>query len=98
MRWALQHGESPLFGAERGCEEFEQQVLHFDAPTGPRTNGAEDEGLYVLNGSGTAVVGLDHIELTPGTAIYVASQTPWSIESADGLEVLSVLIRDPLPS
>ncbi len=98
MRWALQPGEAPLFGAERGCEEFEQQVLHFDAPTGPRTNGAEDEVLYVLSGSGSAVVGLEHVELAGGTAVYVAAGTAWSIESADALEVLSVLIREPLPA
>ena len=98
MRWALQPGETPLFGAERGCDEFEQQVLHFDAPTGPRTNGAEDEVLYVLSGSGSAVVGIDHVELKPGTAIYVASRTSWSIETADGLEVLSVLIHEPMAS
>jgi mannose-6-phosphate isomerase-like protein (cupin superfamily) len=98
MRWALQPGEAPLFGAQRGVEEFEQQVLHFDAPTGPRTNGAEDEVLYVLGGSGTAVVGVDHVELAPGTAVYVAARTAWSIEAADGLELLSVLIRDPLPA
>lgn len=98
MRWALQPGETPLFGAERGCEEFEQRLLRFDAPTGPRTNGAEDEVLYVLRGSGSAVVGLDHVELAPGTAVYVAAKTAWSIEAAEGLEVLSVLIRDPLPS
>jgi len=98
MRWALQPGDTPLFGAERGCEEFEQQVLHFDAPTGPRTNGAEDEVLYVLRGSGSAIVGLDHVELAPGTAVYVASRTAWSIEAAEGLEVLSVLIRNPLSS
>jgi mannose-6-phosphate isomerase-like protein (cupin superfamily) len=87
-----------LFGAERGCAEFEQQVLHFNAPTGPRTNGAEDEVLYVLDGSGSAVVGLDHVELAAGTAVFVAAGTAWSIDNADGLEVLSVLIRDPLPS
>jgi mannose-6-phosphate isomerase-like protein (cupin superfamily) len=98
MRWALQPGDTPLFGAERGCEEFEQQLLHFDAPTGPRTNGAEDEVLYVLRGNGSAVVGLDHVALAPGTAVYVAAGTAWSIETAERLEVLSVLIRDPLPS
>ena len=98
MRWALQPGETPLFGAERGCEEFEQQVLHFDSPTGPRTNGAEDEVLYVLRGTGSAVIGVDRVELAPGTAVYIASRTSWSIEAADGLELLSVLIRDPLPA
>ena len=98
MRWAIQPGETPLFGVERGCNEFEQRVLHFDAPTGPRTNGAEDEVLYVLGGSGSAVVGLDRVELAAGTAVYAAAGTAWSIEAADGLEVLSVLIRDPLPS
>ena len=98
MRWALQPGDRPLFGAERGCAEFEQQVLHFDAPTGPRTNGAEDEVLYVLAGSGRGVIGHDRVSVTSGTAAYVAAGTAWSIEAADGLEVLSVLIRDPLPS
>jgi len=98
MRWALQPGDTPLFGAERGCAEFEQQVLHFDAPTGPRTNGAEDEVLYVLAGSGSAVIGHERVSVTSGTAVYVAAGTAWSIEAADGLEVLSVLIRDPLPS
>jgi mannose-6-phosphate isomerase-like protein (cupin superfamily) len=98
MRWAVQPGETPLFGAERGCDEFEQQVLRFGAPTGPRTNGAEDEVLYVLGGTGTAVVGVGHVALSAGTAVYVAAGTAWSIETADGLEVLSVLVRNPLPS
>src|SRR5262249_37782774 len=98
MRWALQPGETPLFGAERGCDEFEQQVLHFDGATGPRTNGGEDEVLDILGGTGSAVVGVAHASLDAGTAVYVAAGTAWSIEAADGLEVLSVLIHDPLPS
>ncbi len=97
MRWALQPGDRPLFGPERGCAEFEQRLLHFDSPTAARTNAAEDEVLYVLRGSGTARVGDERTELGPGTAVYVAAGTPWAIEAADELEVLSVLVHDPLP-
>ena len=35
MRWCIQSDdESVLFGAERGCAEFEQRLLRFDAPGG----------------------------------------------------------------
>ena len=98
MRWAVQPGESPLFGAERGCEEFEQRLLRFDAPTGARTNAAEDEVLYVLAGSGAILIGGERAELEPGTAAYVGAGTAWAIERAADLAVLSVLVRDPLPT
>ncbi len=98
MRWAIQPGEAPLFGSERGCEEFEQRILRFDAPSGARTNEADDEVLYVLAGSGTAETGGDRADLSPGTAAFVARGTAWQIDAADSLEVLSVLVRNPLPA
>jgi mannose-6-phosphate isomerase-like protein (cupin superfamily) len=98
VRWAIQPGEAPLFGSERGCEEFEQRILRFDAPSGARTNEADDEVLYVLAGSGTAEIGGDRADLSPGTAAFVARGTAWQIDAADGLEVLSVLVREPLPA
>jgi quercetin dioxygenase-like cupin family protein len=95
MRWAVQPGESPLFGHERGCAEFEQTVLRFDAASEARTNDTDDELLYVLSGSGAAEIGGEHAELTPGTAAYARRGTPWRVLEADGLELLSVLVRDP---
>jgi mannose-6-phosphate isomerase-like protein (cupin superfamily) len=96
MRWAVQPGESPLFGRERGCEEFEQAVLRFDGPSEARASEADDEVLYVLAGSGAADLGGERAELTAGTAAYVRHGTPWQVLEADGLEILSVRIREPL--
>ena len=96
MRWAVQPGEAPLFGAERGCDEFEQEVLRFDAPADARTNADDDEVLYVLSGTGAAEIGGEHATLTQGTAAYVRHGTSWQVTEADGLEVLSVRIREPL--
>ena len=98
MRWAVQPGESPLFGAERGCEEFEQRVLRFDGPSDEHANAAEDEVLYVLSGHGRATIGGERSQLAPGTAAFVSSGTSWRIDEADGLEIVSVLVRDPLPA
>jgi len=47
VRWAIQPGESPLFGPERGCDQFEQRLLRFDAASDERSNEADDEVLYV---------------------------------------------------
>src|SRR6185437_14075557 len=77
---------------------FEQRLLRFDAPSDVGANDADDEVLYVLAGSGSALIGGERASLLPGTAAFVARGTPWQIEAADGLEVLSVLIRDPLPA
>ncbi|HZR94333.1 MAG TPA: cupin domain-containing protein [Gaiellaceae bacterium] len=96
MRWAVQPGEAPLFGRERGCAEFEQRVLRFDGAGEPASSAADDEVLYVLAGTGTAEVGGDTVELEHGAAVYVARGTTWQVRSADGLELLSVLVRDPL--
>jgi mannose-6-phosphate isomerase-like protein (cupin superfamily) len=98
MRWAVQRGETPLFGSERGCDEFEQRVLRFDGAADARSNDADDEVLYVLGGTGTLTVGDTRTELVPGAAAYVARGTSWSIEVAQDLELLSVLVREPLES
>jgi mannose-6-phosphate isomerase-like protein (cupin superfamily) len=98
MQWAVQPGETPLFGEERGCAEFEQEILRFDAPADPRTNGDDDEVLYVLAGSGAAEIGGEDAALTRGTAAYVRRGTPWRVTDADGLELLAVRIREPLDS
>jgi mannose-6-phosphate isomerase-like protein (cupin superfamily) len=97
MRWCLQPGTSPLFGRERGCEEFEQEVLRFDGPSQARAHELDDELLYVLRGSGVVQVGGERVELAPGTAARVGRGTAWQVTEGDGLEILSVLVRDPLP-
>jgi quercetin dioxygenase-like cupin family protein len=96
MRWVLQAGETPLFGAGRGCAEFEQRVLRFDGPSGKHVGESDDDVLYVLAGSGDATIGGERATLVPGTAAWVARGTEWSVDAADGLEVLSVLVRRPL--
>jgi mannose-6-phosphate isomerase-like protein (cupin superfamily) len=98
MRWAIQPGESPLFGRERGCEEFEQRVLAFDDTDQTPRTGAEDEVLYVLSGRGAVSVGGERFELAPGTALYRAAGAEWQVDEADALRILSVLVRDPLPA
>jgi len=98
MRFYIQSDEeSELFGPARGCEEFEQRLLH-PAPGDTNVNSVDDEVLYVLAGSGAATVGGSAAELRPGTAAYVAAGTPWSVEHAEALEILSVLVHDPVPA
>ena len=97
MRWSLNPGEKPLFGRERGCDEFEQEILSVAGPGDVRRSDEDDEVLYVLRGSGTAEIGGERTELAPGTAAYVRRGTPWQVVETDGVEILSVLVRDPLP-
>jgi quercetin dioxygenase-like cupin family protein len=98
MRWCTQPGEEALFGPERGCAEFEQRLLRFDAPAGERSHAADDEVLYVLSGTGRATIGDEEAGLAPGTAAYVAPGTSWRVDEAHDLRLLSVLVRDPLPA
>src|SRR6266446_9050637 len=91
-------GETRLFGAEHGCAHFEQRLLRFSGAGAERTNAAEDEVLYVLSGTGSAHIGGEPAELAPGTAAFVARGSAWRVDEADRLELLSVLVRDPLPA
>jgi quercetin dioxygenase-like cupin family protein len=98
MRWCLQSDEeNVLFGTERGCDEFEQRLLRFDAAA-ERTPSVDDEMLYVLRGRAVATVDGKRAELEPGTAVYVAAGSRWRVDEADDVEILSVLIRGPLPA
>ncbi len=98
MRWVLQPGESTLFGAERGCAEFEQRLLHVDGIAEARSNEAEDEVLYVVSGKGVATIDGERSELTTGSAVWLARGTTLEIDEAESLELLSVLVREPLPA
>jgi mannose-6-phosphate isomerase-like protein (cupin superfamily) len=95
VQWCVQAGEA-LFGPERGCPMFEQRLLSFGGASEPRANSDDDEVLYVLAGRASATVGGDTVELRPGSAAWVGRGTPWQVDEADGLELLSVLVRDPV--
>lgn len=78
--------------------EFRQRLLRFDSGGEEHRDDERDEVLYVLEGSGITTVGGEEQALDPGTGVFVARGTPWRVESADGLKLLSVLIEAPLPA
>jgi len=78
--------------------EFRQRLLRFDSGGEEHRDDERDEVLYVLEGSGIATVGGEEQALDPETGVFVARGTPWRVESADGLKLLSVLIEAPLPA
>lgn len=87
-----------LFGATRGCNEFEQRVLRFVERSEDRCDEQRDEVLYVLSGSGAVTIGGEQHSLGTGTAAFVAKGTDWRVDDADGLVILSVLVEEPLPA
>ncbi|MGH2936059.1 MAG: cupin domain-containing protein [Gaiellaceae bacterium] len=96
MRYCIQSDEeAELFGPARGCAQFEQRRLRFDCP-GEASRPSDDELVYVLAGSGRGSLEGESVELHAGTAIYIAAGTKWQVESADGLEMLSVRVSDAL--
>src|ERR1051326_8232998 len=78
--------------------EFEQRLLRFDGGAEERRDAERDEVLYVLEGTAVARVGGEAQTLEPGTGMFVARGTPWRVESAEGLLLLSVLVEEPLPA
>ena len=78
--------------------EFRQRLLRFDGQGDERRDDARDEVLYVLEGTAVATVGGEKLELEPGAGVFVARGTPWRVESANGLKLLSVLVEQPLPA
>ena len=99
MRYCMQAEETgePETGLIT-CPEFRQRLLRFDGPHGERRDDERDEVLYVLEGGGTVAIGGETHSLESGTGVFVARGTPWRIESANGLLLLSVLIEEPLPA
>jgi mannose-6-phosphate isomerase-like protein (cupin superfamily) len=80
------------------CAEFEQRLLRPAQDDGERCDDGRDEVLYALEGTGRMTVGGERHELTEGEAMFVARGTAWSVDNADGLRLLSVLVEDPLPT
>jgi len=87
-----------LFDDAAGCEMFAQRVLCFaPGPSPDRSDSASDEVLFILRGSGTVSIGEDEAAVRAGTGVFVSRGTPWSIDAADEVEMLSVLVHDPEP-
>jgi quercetin dioxygenase-like cupin family protein len=90
-----------LFGEVRGCDTFDQRILSFHDRSQDRLDTEADEVLYVLDGEGRArIEGVEH-ELGPGTGVFVARGTIWSVEevhAGDALKALSVLVHGPEPA
>jgi mannose-6-phosphate isomerase-like protein (cupin superfamily) len=80
------------------CPEFRQRLLRFDDAGDERRDDERDDVLYVLAGSGTVTVGGETRRLEPGTGVFVSRGTPWRVAAADGLQLLSVLVEEPLPA
>ena len=78
--------------------EFRQRLLRFGERGEERRDDERDEVLYVLEGTAIASVGGEAHALEPGTGLFVARGTPWRVESAEGLLLLSVLVEEPLPA
>src|SRR6476646_3981949 len=85
---------TPLFTVPK----FRQRLLRFDGAGDEHREDDRDEVLYVLEGSGVASIDDEKQELEPGTGVFIARGTPWQIESAEGLKLLSVLVEEPLPA
>jgi mannose-6-phosphate isomerase-like protein (cupin superfamily) len=85
---------TPLFSVP----EFQQRLLRFHGESEDRRDDDRDEVLYVLEGAAVASIGGEAQAVEPGTGAFVAQGTPWHVESADRLLLLSVLVEDPLPA
>jgi quercetin dioxygenase-like cupin family protein len=85
-----------FFCPDQGCAEFEQRALRFSGPSAERSDAASDEVLFVLSGHGVATIGGEQHELQPGVAAYLRAGTEWRIDDAAALDVLSVVIHEPL--
>jgi quercetin dioxygenase-like cupin family protein len=92
MRYAMHESDAAdgrLFDPARGCPFFTQRTV---SRTGAIEAGRDDEVLYVLEGRGTARIDGDEHELVPGTALFVARETPWRVEGS--VRGVSVLVHD----
>ena len=99
MDYCVQPGESdepvtPLVT----CPEFRQRLLRLDGAQEERRDDERDEVLYVLAGRGRTTIAGESHALEPGSGVFVARATPWRVDAADGLQLLSVLVEKPLPA
>lgn len=90
----------PTFGPATGCDRLEQSVVSF--PPGGRTTrstGADEEVLYVLQGSGVLRCGDQEHALEADAGASLAPGSDYTIESVgvQRLELVSVRLPAPAP-
>jgi quercetin dioxygenase-like cupin family protein len=89
-------GVQRLFDEERGCETFDQRILRFPPGRSPeRLDTQGDAVLFVLEGEGTATIAGEEHGLAPGTSAFVARGTAWSVDAAEEVALLSVVVHEP---
>jgi quercetin dioxygenase-like cupin family protein len=96
MQYAMHESENEsgrLFDAARGCELFTQRLVSLSGDVEPVDG---DEVLYVLEGSAGAQIDGHGHRLAPGTAVFVARGTQWSVDGE--VRAVSVVVHDPPPS
>jgi quercetin dioxygenase-like cupin family protein len=105
MRYAMHATDAdggevrPLFGPSRGSHVLEQRLVVLAA--GGAAAGADadrDELVFVLAGGGRLSIEADVHALGPETAVFLARGTAWSLETDEGLTLVSVLVPDPAPA
>ena len=91
-------GVVQLVDDAQGCEKFVQRVLEFRAGRSrARADDDADEVLFVLSGAGTVELGGRKVPVKPSVGLFVGRGTRWAVDADGGLELLSVLVRDPEP-
>jgi uncharacterized cupin superfamily protein len=93
MDYAMHERESEsgrLFDADRGSKLLSQRVEWL---RGDRPGLDADELVYVLEGTAAATIDGKTEELRPGTSLFVAQRTPWSLDG--DVRALCVLVHDP---
>ena len=79
------------------ASRFSQRLLEFGpGRSRPRVEDEADETLYVVEGDATLrLAGVEH-PVGPGTAAYVPRGAAWTLATAGGVVLLSVLVHEPL--
>lgn len=80
------------FGPHNGCQRLQQRVIAFrPGRSRPRSPGDRQEALYVVSGQGALRPDGEEHALEPDTAVLVAPGQTYTVETATGLQVVSVL-------
>ena len=88
-----------LFGPASGCDLFSQTLVRVAAGyAAERGDPSSDEVLYVLAGTGRATCEGEKHALAPGTAVFAAAGTRWTIEAESEVRTVSVLVHEPEPA
>ncbi len=88
-----------LFGADRGCDPFEQRVVRLAGGASAELgSAAADELLFVLEGEGALEAGEERRPLGFGTGVLLPAGARRRVSNpiGDDLVVLSVLVLDPV--